>query len=160
MVAYLGQHWMVHRYDPKRTRTATLVSAEGASTEVACKAANHDCLVLCNPSVDWPFLVIPERHALGPIKGFQLLREGKANPLTVFQDWVASDPLHPGGAIFFAPTLNLQYGETLLVERERGNRALRIPANFTTVQAKIQRAQKPVKTERTMYDRLLEDDEL
>jgi len=81
-------------------------------------------------------------------------------PLEIFTHWVASDPLHPGGPIFFSPTLALKYGETLLVERERGNRALHIPATLATVRDKVRQAQKPQQAERTRYDRLLEDDDL
>lgn len=161
LVLHLDRHWMVSRYDAKRTRTATLLAADGTQVEVP-----HDLdsvggvTVVANPSADWPFIMVP------PKNGFRISsirHEGRV--LTPFVEWIASDPSRMGGPVFLAPSPALRYGVTLLVSSLAAGRPVTttridIPRDFGTVKQRAAKvaAARPQLEERNAYTRVLSDD--
>lgn len=167
LVLHLGRHWMVSRYDAKRSRTATLLAADGTQTEIP-----HDLdavggvTVIANPSADWPFIMVPPKNGwvLGDIR-----HEGRV--LTRFTEWVPSDPSRTGGPVFLAPNPAFRYGVTLLItyasstKRKApvgGTIRIDIPRDFGTVKQRAAKvaAARPQLEERNAYDRILSDDQI
>lgn len=158
LVSHDNAFWIVTRYDPKRTRTATLLNSEGLSQEIA-----HDepVEVIANPSLDWPFVAAPVKPMLGPIKMLSWPKPGvEILPLVLYRDWLPSDPIRAGGSIFLNPSLGLRIGDFLLAAHVSGKLSrVDIPNNFGTVHQKLARkADKPKAVDRTAYTRLLDDD--
>lgn len=165
LVVFQDQRWIVSQYSPRRTRTATLLNADGRQVEIP---HDHDLTsevqVLANPSEQWSFLILPERP------GYRVQHiNHKGRILTPFLDWMLSDPQHPGGSIFLAPSLNLRYGDMLLVHytgiKRRVSTVQRvdIPRDFGTVQQRVQRAEaaKPkLEEKRNAFSRLLADSQI
>lgn len=168
LVRYLDQHWLVSRYDPKRTRSATLLAASGSTLEVPF---DHDALgglvVVANPSRDWPFITVPPRNGyVVDTISFQ------GQPLEPFTQWVASDPTRPGGPVFLAPDPRLRYGEALLIQyvpvQRTGTGSRRavilrvdITKDFGTVRqrvARVEAARPKVEEKKNAFTRLLADD--
>lgn len=132
LVVYLEDSWVVTGYDPKRTRTALLLAADGRTSEVPY---NLDAVrVLANPGQQWPWIMVPTRPGY-TIESISF-RGIVIPPIT---GWVASDPSRAGGPVFLAPNPNLRYGECLLIHyRGVGSakfvvRRLNIPVDFGTV---------------------------
>jgi hypothetical protein len=165
LVMHLDRHWIVSRYDPKRTRTAVLLAADGTQTEIP-----HDldaiggAQVIANPSEQWPFVVVPPKngYVIAGISHAGVVIE----PIT---GWVASDPTRTGGPVFLAPNPRLRYGETLLVRlqgikrREISTKRVDIPREFGTVKQRTARAEaartKP-EEKANAFSRLLSDDQI
>lgn len=156
-----GDYWLVVRYDPKRTRTSSILRADGVMQEIP-----HDeaVPVVANPSLDWPFVAAPLKPKWGPV--IHLSRPNRPVgasdfvELRLYRDWLPSEPARAGGSIFLNPELRLQVGDYLLARHREGHASsVVIPANFGTVRQKQDRvaATKP-KAERTAYTRLLDDD--
>lgn len=158
LVSHGNEFWVVVRYDPKRTRTATLLNRLGATEEIA-----HDAVIdiIANPGQDWPFVAAPVKPAWGPVTS--LVRPSFSSPealvLTLYRDWLPSEPARAGGSIFLNPALRLQVGDYLLARHQNGkDSSIVIPANFATVRQKQARAAAKPKPDRTAYTRLLDDD--
>jgi hypothetical protein len=156
IVNYEGRFWLAASYDPKRTRTAVLLGQDGTSREVP-----HDTAVevVGNPSEDWPFVAAPVKPRAGAVRS--LSWPGRDLALTMYRDWMPSEPARAGGSIFLNPALRLQIGDYLLAEHHSGFKSrLIIPANFGTVRQRQARAaaKGKVEPERTAYTRLLDDD--
>jgi hypothetical protein len=155
------EFWIVTRYDPKRTRTATLRNAAGTAVEVP-----HDSpmTVVANPGQDWPFVAAPIKPKWGPITRLtwpsppSSAAEGLV--LSLYEHWLPSEPARAGGSIFLNPTLGLRVGDYLLATHGSGkSSSIVIPAHFGTVyQRQAARLAKP-KPDRTAYTRLLDDDQ-
>jgi len=162
LVQYKGTHWIVRRHDPKRTRMATLVAASGQSEEVAHDSdAKGQVVVIANPSTEWPFIVLKERPKFGKLVEIIRFRGMTVTAhLQLNVDWVPSDPLRSGGAVFFSPTLGLLVGETLSALHEHGRASFTVPANFTTVRARVEKATPKPREPKSAYDHLLDEDEL
>lgn len=159
LVSRDANFWIVSRYDPKRTRTATLLDAHGATVEIP-----HDDKVeiIANPSQDWPFVAAPLKPSWGAVTRLVRPSPGGSDPvpLTLYRDWVPSDPVRAGGSIFLNPNLRLQIGDYLLATHANSkSSSLIIPAGFGTVAQKLARAAAKPKPDRTAYSRLLEDDD-
>jgi hypothetical protein len=156
LVAYEDHFWVVTRYDPKRTRTATLRRADGHALEVP-----HDqtLRVIANPSSEWPYVASPLKPRWGPV--VKLTRPSRVNQveLVLYHDWLPSDPVRAGGSIFLNPNLRLQIGDYLLATHADGHASsVVIPGGFGTVQQRQARMTKPKPELRTSYTRLLDDD--
>lgn len=161
LVQYHDRYWVVRRYDPKRTRSATLLAEEGATMEVPY---DHDALgglvVLANPGQDWPFITLPAKN--GYLISAIVFRGVPIPPVT---GWVASDPTRSGGPVFLAPDARLRYGEALLIHykgvgRPAVTKRVDIPRDFGTVRQRVNRveAARPVPEEKNAFTRLLADD--
>jgi len=159
LVTHEAGFWIVTRHDPKRTRTATLRNAGGTAVEIP-----HDAKidVVANPGDDWPFVAAPLKPKWGPIT--QLTRPSPAGPagtvtLSLYQDWLPSEPARAGGSIFLNPNLRLMIGDYLLATHANGKASsIVIPANFGTVRQRSARLASKPKPDRTAYTRLLDDD--
>lgn len=160
LISHDNAFWVVTRYDPKRTRTATLLKADGFAMEIP-----HDepVEVIANPSQDWPFVAAPLKPKWGPV--IHLSRPNRPSlggdivDLQLHRDWLPSEPARAGGSIFLNPDLRLQVGDYLLARHASGHASsVVIPANFGTVRQKQDRAAAKPKVERTAYTRLLDDD--
>jgi hypothetical protein len=159
LVQHSDAYWLVTRYDPKRTRTATLLNAVGAVLEIP-----HDeaVTIIANPSQDWPFVAAPLKPSWGPINRLvrPSLMETEPVELMLYRDWLPSEPARAGGSIFFNPNLRLQVGDYLLAKHANGkDSSVVIPANFGTVRQKQAQAASKPKPDRTAYSRLLDDDQ-
>jgi hypothetical protein len=166
LVSHENRFWIVTRYDPKRTKTATLREADGTALEVPC---NAPVTVIANPGQEWPFVAAPLKPKWGPIT--TLARPTSPGtvatggliivPLTLYQDWLPSEPSRAGGSIFLNPALHLQAADTLLATHSNGrSSSLVIPGHFGTVyQRRARAAASPKPVDRTAYDRLLDDDQ-
>jgi len=156
LIARDNDFWVVARFDPKRTRTATIRNAAGTAVEIP-----HDDIVevIANPSEDWPFIAAPIKAMWGPI--VQLTRPNRpdALELKLFRDWLPSEPARAGGSIFLNPSLHLGIGDYLLAKHTNGkSSSIVIPKNFGTVREKQARAASKPKPDRTVYTRLLDED--
>jgi hypothetical protein len=156
LIARENDFWVVARFDPKRTRTATIRNAAGLALEIP-----HDATVevIANPSEDWPFIAAPIKAMWGPIT--QLTQPNRPEPqaLRIFRDWLPSEPARAGGSIFLNPSLRLQHGDYLLATYANGKASsIVIPKHFSTVREKQARAASKAKPDRTVYTRLLDDD--
>ena len=152
-----GTYWMVVRYDPRRTRTADLLSSAGPLVTVPFDAPVE---VVANPSQDWPYVALKVSPRLGPIKN--LSRPPSAQDLVLYRDWMPSEPSRAGGSIFLNPKLRLRHGDYLLAHHENGKTSgISIQATFGTVAQNKKRVEaKPKPVERTAFSRLLEDKQL
>ena len=165
LVQHLDQHWIVSRYDPKRTRTATLLAADGHQTEIPLDLdAVGGVTIIANPSEQWPFVVMPEKNGC---KIASIMHQGVA--IEPILGWVASDPTRTGGPVFLAPNPRLRYGETLIVRytgvgrKMASNIRVDIPREFGTVKQRAARADaaRPKPDEKkTAFDRLLSDKQI
>ncbi len=159
LVAHENEFWVVARYDPKRTRTATLRRGDGTALEIP-----HDLevRVIANPGSEWPYVAAPIKPKWGPVVA--LTRPSPSGPagavvLTLYQDWLPSEPSRAGGSIFLNPNLRLQVGDYLLATHTNGrSSSIVIPAHFATVHQRQARAAAKPKPDRTAYTRLLDDD--
>jgi hypothetical protein len=159
LVSHADAYWLVTRYDPKRTRTATLLSSSGTLLEIP-----HDeaVTVIANPGQDWPFVAAPLKPTWGAISRIVRPTRAEAEPveLTLYRDWLPSEPARAGGSIFFNPNLRLQIGDYLLAKHANGkDSSIVIPAHFGTVRQKQARAAAKPRQDRTAYSRLLDDDQ-
>lgn len=162
LVRHLDRHWLVSRYDPKRSRTSVLLAADGTQLEIPHDLdASGGLVVIANPSQDWPFVTVREQN------GYKISGVSHGGvPLEPFIDWVAADPTRPG-PIFLAPSPGLRYGETLIVyltgirRRMATNIRVDIPRDFGTVKQRAARAEaarpKP-EEKKNAFSRLLADD--
>lgn len=152
-----GTYWMVVRYDPRRTRTADLLSSAGPLITIAFDAPVE---IVANPSQDWPYVAAKVSPRFGPIKG--LSRPPATQHLVLYRDWLPSEPSRAGGSLFLNPKLGLRYGDYLLAHHENGKTSgISIPQTFGTVaQAKKRVEAKPKPVERTAYSMLLEDKQI
>lgn len=165
LVSHETRFWIVTRYDPKRTKTATLREADGTALEVSCDAP---VTVIANPGQDWPFIAAPLKPKWGPI--VTLTRPTSPGTvatggmvivtLTLYQDWLPSEPSRAGGSIFLNPALGLQAADYLLATHSNGRASsIVIPGHFGTVyQRQARAAASPKPDPRTAYTRLLGDD--
>ncbi len=164
IVSYQDRHWLVQTYDPKRLRIAQLLAADGATIEVAHDLDQTDpgFRVLANPSIDWPFLTVPEKPRWGKVTGVSRIQERQLVALVPVTDWVLSDPLRPGGSLFLRPGLGLKLGDILQVRFEKPGYAVNVtvPRTYGTVAGRVAMATQPKvkKGPATSYDRLLADD--
>ena len=162
IVLYKNEHWMVRRCDPRRTKTATLVATTGRTMVVPYET--DAVLVLSNPSLEWPFVTIKERPNFGPLQSIVRLVGSVLAPveqaLTMYLDWVPSDPIRCGGPVFFSPKLGLRPGDMLLAICAKGRMRIIIPGNFQTVAKRVEQATPKPKQEMTAYDHLLGEDDL
>jgi hypothetical protein len=159
LVMYGEGFWLVTRYDPKRTRTATLLAARGGSVEVPVE--DPTVTVVANPAADWPFVAAPVKPVWGPVTQLVMPGIGRPEPtqLALYRDWLPSEPARAGGSIFLNPALGLQPGDYLLATHRNGRGSrLVIPAHFATVRQKQTRAAAKPKPDRTAYTRLLGED--
>lgn len=157
LVAYEDQFWVVARFDPKRTRTATLCRADGHALEIP-----HDqtLRVIANPSSEWPYVAAPIKPRLGPVVKLSRPARTSSVELVLYQDWLPSEPTRAGGSIFLNPNLRLQIGDYLLATHANGQASsVVIPGGFGTVrQRQARMVSKPKPEQRTAYTRLLDDD--
>jgi hypothetical protein len=158
LVSHDNHFWIVARYDPKRTRTATLLNREGLSMEIP---HNEPVEVVANPSRDWPFVAAPVKPMLGPVVG--ITRSSSADvvdDLELYRDWIPSEPTRAGGSIFLSPLLRLRPGDFLLLRHVTGKTSrVVIPHTFGTIGQKQARNIAKPKPVKTAYTRLLDDDD-
>jgi hypothetical protein len=160
LVRYLDGFWLVTRYDPKRTRTASLLNREGVALEVA-----HDdeaVVVVANPSEDWPFISAPVKPSMGPVASLSRSTAYADDVFELYRDWMPSEPTRAGGSIFFNPSLGLKSGDYVLARHVNGKcSGIVIPRNFSTVrqkQASVAAKVKPKEADKTAYTRLMGED--
>jgi hypothetical protein len=151
-------YWLVTRFDAKRTRTADLRSSTGTVLTIP-----HNVVVevIGNPSQDWPYVAAPMKPRLGPIK--DIMRPADGSHLTLYRDWLPSEPTRAGGSIFLNPKLGLRHGDTILaIHVNNVSSRINIPLTFGTVkQNKARVAAKPKpELERNAFTRLLEDKQI
>ncbi len=156
LVSHDNSFWLVTRYDPKRTRTATLLKQDGVAIEIP-----HDepVEVIANPGMDWPFVAAPLKPMWGPVTHLSRPNRSGTLDLVIYQDWLPSEPARAGGSVFLNPNLRLQVGDFLLARHTNGkSSSIVIPAHFGTVAQKLARKAAKPKPDRTAYTRLLDED--
>jgi hypothetical protein len=141
-------------------RTCVVMDFDGNKTEIPDDLDKAgELVVLYNPSESWPFTSVPDKLKAGPLRrvtrGTTLLR-----PMV---DWMPSDFLRSGGAIFFNPALRLNTGEILVATHQSGALSrITITEAFGTVRRKVARAEKraapPPREPMSVYDRLMAGD--
>lgn len=156
LIQYGGKRWLVglrHR----EVRTFTIYDSMGLASEIPDDAdKTGECKVLCNPSKDWPVVIIKARPTA--IIAITDLRTGRI--LDCMGDWAPGNPGRPGGNFFVNPLLGLRIGDTLLITYANGKGArFVIPRIFATVQQKISQAAAKPKEPKTIFDHMMEDDE-
>lgn len=112
-----------------------------------------ECVVLHNPSEQWPFVKVPDRPRLGALVGLTLPDQ---RDLFLFLEWLPTE-FGKTGAVFINPGLQLGYGDVLLVRHEKGTARLDIPRQFVTVHKKAEKPEPPPVP--TAYTRLIIDPE-
>lgn len=159
LIRYENQSWLVRRYDDRFTKQATLQDAQGKRVEIPIDLdATGGCEVVAHPATEWPFIIVRDNP-----KGkfmVQLIRTVNRQrvPLTLYADWVPSDPARPGGSIFLNPSLGIQPAETLVVEWASSRpTAVQVPVHFGTVGQRVERAARKAPAEVTAFDQLLAD---
>lgn len=164
VVTFQGRPWLVQVYDPRRLQTALLVASDGATLEVPFNADQLDAsfVVLFNPSLDWPFLTVPEKPRWGAIQAVSRIEGRQLLPLAATTEYYLAEPLRCGGSLFLNPSLGLKPGDTLQVQYGTLTRTVNVvvPSSFGTVQQRKAAASTSSvpKGPRTIYDRLLADD--
>jgi len=156
VVQYGDSRWKVLSFS-RELRLFTLMNLEGSKVEVPDDSDTGDkpiLSVLSNPADSWPFAIAKMSQQSGPVIE---IRRG-ARVLSPMIDWVPSDFIRPGGAIFFNPYLRLKTGEILAVQHKSGRLSrITITKAFGTVQRKKARATKAVpKPMPSSYDRILD----
>lgn len=155
---YQNQYWKLVTRNTN-FRTCVITDFDGNKVEIPDDLDKSDKLaVLYNPSKSWPFTSVPDKIKAGPLRrvsrGTTLLR-----PMV---DWMPSDFLRSGGAIFFNPALRLSTGEILVATHQSGALSrITITKAFGTVRRKIARAENrsaPPKEPMSVYDRLMAGD--
>jgi hypothetical protein len=159
-----GQHWIVRKYDLKRTHMSELLAASGQVKEIRFDAdLKGEATVLSNPQTEWPFVVMQSRPSLGRLQYIARiigpLATPTEEPLRLYVDWVASDPARMGGPVFFSPMLGLQSGNLLVAVHEKGRSRIDITAQFKTVKQRIAHVAVKPKPEKNAYTHLLDDAE-
>jgi hypothetical protein len=158
LVQHEGRAWLVRR-SRENELSVTLQDAQGRNLEVTSDLDQTGvCQVVANPAAEWPFVVVRDN-----VKGKFMVRVSRTVgmsvvPLTMYVDWVPSDPARPGGPVFLNPALGVRPAETLLISWQNGSStSLHIPVHFGTVGQRIERAARKKPPEVTVYDRLLDD---
>lgn len=141
-------------------RTCVLMRFNGEKIEVPDDLdKTQELKVLFNPADAWPFVAVSGRPKSGPL--VSVLRNAAAlAPLT---DWVPSDFVRPGGAVFFNPELRLRQGEVLVGVHQDGARIrIAITGAFGTVRNRLRRRDNPVKVKgpRTSHEQLLSGEDI
>lgn len=156
VVQYDGSRWKVLSHS-RELRLFTLMNLEGSKVEVpddSDKGEKPAIAVLYNPADSWPFAIAKMSPRSGPIVE---IKRG-ARVMSPLVDWVPSDFIRPGGALFFSPYLRLKTGEILVVVHKNGHLSrITITKAFGTVHRKKARAARPeVKPLPSSYDRILD----
>lgn len=161
IVRYQDSTWIVRHYDPRRTRTAQLLQADGRAEEVPHDLEAPELIVVANPSENWPFIMVPERPRWGQVRTVNRVSLTGLVPLILLEDWVMADPLRPGGALFLRPDINLRIGDQLHVQFSNNFATMvAITPSFATVKdRKIRAAKKAEEVSLTGLERLLKPDE-
>jgi len=158
VVLYQSQYWKLVTCNSEY-RTCMAMDFDGNKVEIPDDYdESGQLVVMYNPSASWPFTSVPDKLKAGPLRrvtrGTTLLR-----PMV---DWMPSDFLRSGGAIFFNPALRLSTGEILVATHQSGALSrITITKGFGTVRRKVARAEKksaPPKTPLSVYDRLMAGD--
>ena len=154
VVEYQASRWRVYKAD-RQVRTLTLRREDGFLEEV--EDDHPDLKRLFSPS-KWPFVTAPLHPSAGRISKVYRPRGLDLNELRPLVDWVLSDPVRPGGAIFMSPRLRLSRGDTLLIEHVSGKRTrVVISEGFGSMELRRKRKEKAVEEPRTLGDSLVED---
>jgi hypothetical protein len=159
LIEFANNRWIVGQRR-REVRTHVIYSSTGMSAEMPDNADKMGiCKVLCNPSKDWPVIIIKSRPGTwGPMSTITDLRTGVA--LRVMADWVPANVGRVSGNFFVNPNLGLRIGDTLLIRYDNGKTArATIPRTFATVPQKIAKAAEKPHEPRTVFDHLLAEDE-
>ena len=160
LVQYDNQSWLVCRCDARFTKLATLQNAQGLKVDIAIDldVTTRDCEVVANPSAEWPYLIVKDNpRGKFMVQLFRTVNRQRV-PLSLYSEWVPSDPARPGGSIFLNPSLGVQPAETLIIEWASCRpTSVQVPVHFGTVDQKVVRASRKKPAEVTIYDRLLDD---
>jgi hypothetical protein len=117
----------------------------------------QNCQRLGNPNTEWPFVT----GVAKAVVGLRLIRHGKAMDLAVYEDWVPTDRLTTGGAIYFNPKINVRPLEVLTATHPDGSHSrVNIPLGFGTMKQRSQRAAVKPSEKQTAYDRLVSDHDM
>jgi hypothetical protein len=158
VVLYENRRWKIVSHN-RDFRTSVIADFDGNKIEVPDDLDQGELLsVLFNPSESWPFTSVPVKAKAGPLR--RVTRGDLA--LRPMADWIPSDFLRPGGAIFFNPVLRLRTGEILVATHQDGTLSrITITKGFGTVRRKVARAEKknaPKPQQMSVYDRLMAGD--
>lgn len=162
VVSFQDKRWFVASTKPGRI--CVLRTWEGVETEVPeafDQAKESGLRIIAEPS-RWPFLTVPMRIKEGPLIKMTMVRQGRSLELEPLVEWAPSSTMRPGGPVYFNPSLRLQRGEIVVAVHKSGKMArLMVNAAFASVRVRQHRAflasQPPAR--RTVYDRLMADDE-
>lgn len=159
IVVFESRCWVVHKHDPRRTRTTILLAASGEIRQIPSDSDTQgNARVWCNPFTEWPFLILKEKPSLGRIrKVFRVVGRVEVT-LRRYLDWLPNDPLRCGGPLFLSPSLGLRLGEIVVVEHERGRSTGSISRAFLTLNQRKAKMAKPEDPQVTAFSQLMEDD--
>lgn len=134
---------------------ALLANAEGklARTLTSLPRAK----VLCNPTTDWPFVLVNSALSWGKLKVVgHPQTNGTVVPLRPFEDWLWGEPLRTSGALYLNPQVGLKQFDTLTLQFEKHTSGVQVPKGFGTLGQRVARTKAPPADRRpTIYDRLL-----
>jgi hypothetical protein len=159
LVEYQGKRWVVQKYDPRRTRTATLANCSensGVSFEVPHDLDRDpkELRVVSNPMTEWPFFVPPEKPRFGELLEVSLIKGMEGQPLQPYYDWVLI-----GHSVFFRPDLNPRLGDVFFCTYAKGSQRVLVNKSVGTMKQRTTKKVRVKKQPKTAYDHLLADDD-
>jgi len=159
LIEFANNRWIVGQRR-REIRTHVIYNCTGMSVEMPDDADKQGtCKVICNPSKDWPVIIIKSRPSTwGAVSTMVDTRAGRV--LLVMVDWVPANIGRVSGNFFVNPSLGLRIGDTILIQYANGKTArATIPRTFATVPQKIAKAAEKPHEPRTVFDHLLAEDE-
>lgn len=158
LVEWQNQRWLVRSTD-REMRMARMVDVRDTVVDIPDDLPVSECHVLDHPSETWPFITLAARPKMGRLDHLERpsLR-GDPGILQAFYDWVVSDSLQVGGAVFLNPAIGLRIGDVLVAVYEKGRARVSVTAEFGTARQRQANAAPKDIQKRSAYDRLLKGD--
>jgi hypothetical protein len=142
LIDFNGKRWLVRKLE-RLTRSAIVIDVAGGLDSIENNLDETDptaCVVVGNPVQNWPYVAVPGSRRLGKLQEIRrpsLQLQAGFTVLAPFEDWLVSDALQIGGAIFFNPALNLRYGDVLVGVYQNGTTRIAIPKQYMSVTQRI-----------------------
>jgi hypothetical protein len=159
LLLWQSKLWLVHKIDP----TTATAFVESQDHERHIVGTESDCPVTCNPTRDWPAIILPQRH--GRLARVLISVNSALSPLKWLFAWVKLDEFQIGGSLYLNPELGLRYGDRIVThiifpDGRQTLFSIDVPRNFKPFsQKKKVIAKLNKKTTATLYDYLTEDNE-
>jgi len=152
------QRYLVTRVVPDKNEARVIDPASVSSFIALNLDETGGCVRVAFPLTEWPYLQTPKNVRGMPSEVAVPNLNGSRRPLRFLYDWLLSEPLRSGGALFLHPSLNLRPKNHLILTYNGRPVSVRVPQQFGTLAQRYKRMQPPSPKVRSFYERLLDDD--